>query len=167
MPELQPEAMTERRLDAPMRAYRIGDLHGRYKIFSGEGAVLVEGRWHRKGQGVIYASEHYSTAMLEKLAAFSGLLPHNQHYIEIEIPAGTSYEVVTKDSLPKWIDRRRARKFGSDWFETCRCSILVVPSYVARMERNVLINPNHPDSKAIKAGLEEPVWWDDRLTSSR
>ena len=146
-----------------MRAYRIGDPAGRYKIYSGEGAALAEARWHEKGQEIIYASEHYSTAMLEKLAHFNGILPPNQHFITIEIPTATSYEVVTKDSLPDWIHRPNARQFGSRWFSESRSAILIVPSYVAREERNILINPNHTDARLIKPGLEQPIWWDSRV----
>jgi RES domain-containing protein len=32
---------------------------------------------------MIYSSQHYSTAMLEKLVNGSGHLPPNQHYIEM------------------------------------------------------------------------------------
>jgi RES domain-containing protein len=155
--------MAVRGLDAPMRAYRIGDPDGRYPIYSGEGAALFEGRWHEKGQEIIYASEHYSTAMLEKLAHFNGILPANQHFLAIEIPVKTSYEVVTKDSLPVWTDASKARQFGAAWFAARRSAILIVPSYVAREERNILINPHHPDAKAIRPGLETPIWWDPRV----
>ena len=75
-----------------MRVYRICDANGRYPIYSGKGAALVEGRWHSLGQEVIYTSEHYSTAMLEKLVHVNGILPPNQHFVEIETPAGVSYE---------------------------------------------------------------------------
>ncbi len=152
-----------RSLDQPMRAFRIGDPKGAYPIYSGEGAAKVEGRWHERGQNVIYASEHYSTALLEKLAHWNGHLPPSQHYIEITIPAGTSYEVVTKDTLPGWVDAAVARAFGSRWFGERRSCILVVPSFVARLDTNVLINPDHPDARAIKVGLETPVPWDARL----
>ncbi|MFM1814401.1 MAG: hypothetical protein RLZ98_1096 [Pseudomonadota bacterium] len=155
--------MTVRKLESALRAYRIGDPHGRFQIYSGEGAALVEARWHRKGQEVIYASEHYSTAMLEKLAHFGGVLPDGQHFVEIDIPHGTSYEVVTKDSLPGWIDESIARGFGSKWLDEHRSAILLVPSFVAREERNILINPNHDEAKRIKPGLETPIWWDARL----
>ena len=126
---------------------------------------MAEGRWHEKGQEVIYASEHYSTAMLEKLAHYNGLLPANQHFIEIEIPVGTSYEEVTKDSLPDWhlTDSPVARAFGSGWIRDLRSAILIVPSCVAREELNVLINPHHPEARAIRVGREKPVWWDARL----
>lgn len=155
--------MSPRTLHEPMRAYRIGDPRGVYPIYSGEGAARQEGRWHVKGQEVIYASSNYSTAMLEKLAHFNGILPDGQHFIEITCPTGTSYEVVTADVLPKWIDAAEARAFGSRWIADKRSAILIVPSYVARVETNVLINPAHVDAKAIKRGLETPVWWDKRL----
>ena len=146
-----------------MRVFRIGDPDGLYPIYSGEGAARTEGRWHAKGQEVIYASEHFSTALLEKLAQFNGYLPPNQHFLEIEIPVGTTYEVVTKDSCPGWLRAAAARKVGASWYAAKRSAILIVPCFVARMERNVLINPSHPDSKRIRPRLEEPVVWDARL----
>jgi RES domain-containing protein len=141
-----------------MRCFRIGDPEGRFPIYSGEGAALVEGRWHEKRQEVIYASQNYATAMLEKLAHYNGLLPPNQHFIEIVVPAGTPYGEVTKDSLSDWDrpDGIVARAFGSQWLRERRSAILLVPSYVAREELNVLINPNHPDAGAIRQGRESP-----------
>jgi RES domain-containing protein len=160
MPASPPEP---RVLPSPLCAFRIGDPAGLYPIYSGEGSARVEGRWHERGQEVIYASEHYSTAMLEKLVHWNGILPPNQHCIEITIPHGVSYEVVTKDSLPGWTDPGLARPFGARWLAERRSAILLVPSIVARMERNVLINPLHADAKCIAPGLEEPVVWDARL----
>jgi RES domain-containing protein len=160
-------APTHRKLVDPMTAYRIGDPDGAHPIYSAEGARRVAGRWHRRGQLVIYASQHYSTAMLEKLAHYSGALPRGQCFIEITIPAGVSYECVTTDSLPAWdhSDGAAARKFGSAWIEAKRTAILIVPSVVARMETNILINPAHSDAARITCGLEKPVRWDTRLFS--
>ena len=152
-----------------MAAYRIGDPNGAYPIWSAGGARLVSGRWHEAGigAGVIYASAHYSTAMLEKLVHFSGELPPNQHFLEIHIPAGTSYEVVNPDALPGWADSDGdvARLFGRAWLMAARSAILIVPSVVARMERNIVFNTAHPDFAGIKPGLETPIWWDARLFS--
>ena len=92
--------MSPRALPEAIRAYRIGDVDGRFPVWSVEGAMQVAGRWHRLGAEVIYASEHYSTALLEKLVYCNGVLPPNQHFVEVAIPAGVSYEVVTKDSVP-------------------------------------------------------------------
>ncbi|HRD74842.1 MAG TPA: RES domain-containing protein [Hyphomicrobiaceae bacterium] len=155
--------MVARKLERALRVFRIGDPAGRYPIWSGEGAARQEGRWHMRGQEVIYTSEHYSTAMLEKLAHFNGVLPAGQHFVAAEVPAGTTYEVVTKDSLPAWIDANAARAFGAAWLGERRSAILIVPCFVAREERNVLINPAHGEARAIVPGLETPVTWDERL----
>jgi RES domain-containing protein len=103
--------------------------------------------------------------MLEKLAAGGGRLPPNQHYVTITIPKGTSYEVVTKDHLPGWDspDPSVSRDFGATWVRERRSAILLVPSFVARLERNVVINPNHAQARGIEVSLAEPVWWDKRL----
>jgi RES domain-containing protein len=153
-------------LDRTLTAYRIGDPDGEFPIFDATGSRLFPGRWNEPDTPVIYASEHYSTAMLEKLAhAAIGKLPPNQHFIEITIPRGLTYEVVTKDSLPGWDDRSMtaARKFGATWVKEKRSAILLVPSIAARMEKNVIIAPAHPEFGAIETSLHEPVCWDERL----
>ena len=156
---------SHRTLPEALTAYRIGDPAGEYPVFSAEGARRVQGRWHQVGDRVIYASRYYSTAMLEKLVHWNGALPPNQHFIEITIPAGLSYEVVTPDILPDWYEPggEAARRFARGWYDEARSVILLVPSVVARIERNVIINADHAEFSAIKPGLETPVWWDERL----
>lgn len=68
-------------LRKPLGAFRIGDARGAYEIFSGEGSRHNPGRWHKTGQPMIYASEHYSTAMLEKLVRL-GEMPPNHPTVE-------------------------------------------------------------------------------------
>ena len=156
-----------RGLPSPMRAYRMGDARGEFPVWSAEGARRAAGRWHEVGAEVIYASENYSTALLEVLANWGRRMPSNQHFVEIAIPAGASYEVVTPDVLPGWhLPRCEAsRRFGRDWYEERRSVILLVPSVVARTESNVVINTRHPEYEGldIGIGLETRVWWDRRL----
>ena len=148
--------MTGQVLDRVLTCYRIGDPDGRYPIFDATGSTI---------EPMIYASANYSTAMLEKLVHGSGQLPPNQHYIEITIPNGISYEMVTPDVLPGWEDTTFAasRPYGAQWQTEKRSAVLIVPSVVARMEQNILINPEHPDFRRIEHGLHQPVWWDRRL----
>lgn len=155
----------DRRLDEPLLAYRIGDPKGEFPIWDDGGARLSSGRWHEAGAAVIYASEHYSTSMLEKLVHYQGEIPSGQHFIEIAIPADTSYEVVNSDLIEGWSapDGEAARKFGRSWFAEKRSAILIVPSVVARMENNIVFNTQHDDFRWIKTGLETPIWWDERL----
>ncbi|NDD53975.1 hypothetical protein EBZ39_08875, partial [bacterium] len=56
--------------------------------------------WHEAGQRVIYAAEHYSTAMLEKLVHFGGELPNGQHYVELY--RGRTFLLVEKDAAGEW-----------------------------------------------------------------
>ena len=148
-----------------LTAYRIGDPAGRFPVYNPEGASRVQGRWHERGDRVVYAAAHYSTAMLEKLARLRSRLPPNQHYVEIDIPAGTSYEVASADNVPDWHQPggTAARGFGHRWYTERRSAILLVPSVVARMEQNIIINAAHEEFPRIRPGLETPVWWDERL----
>ncbi len=157
--------MAHRVLAKALRAYRLGDPAGQYPVWSAEGARRVSGRWHEAGAEVIYAAEHYSTAMLEKLVQWNGALPPNQHSIEIEVPVGASYEVVTTDTVPGWYTRdgEAARRFGRAWYAERRSLVLIVPSVVARMENNIVLNAAHPEFERVTVGLETPVWWDVRL----
>jgi len=153
------------RLDRTLVCYRIGDPDGEFPIYDARGSALFPGRWNTADTPVIYASEHYSTGLLEMLAHGSGHLPANQHYVAITVPKTTSYEVVTKDHLARWDtpEPTSSREFGASWVREGRSALLLVPSFVARLERNVIINPAHTDSAHIEVGLAEPVWWDDRL----
>ena len=153
------------RTDRVLTAFRIGDPDGAHPIFDAEGARLYPGRWNTPASPIIYASEHYSTAMLEKLVHANSVLPPNQHYIEITIPNGTSYEVFQTASTPGWDgkDESLCKAFGAQWFEEKRSAVLIAPSIPAPIENNILINPQHPDARAITYKLPQPVWWDERL----
>ena len=157
--------MTPQILDRGLTCYRIGDPHGTYPIFDAIGSTLAPGRWNTAGSPVIYTSEHFSTALLEKLARGSGALPPNQHYVLITIPRGLTYEVFSPPSLPGWdtMPATLSALHGERWCVEKRSLILIVPSVVARIERNILINPNHPEFKDVEVSLHEPVFWDRRL----
>lgn len=153
-------------LDRELKAYRIGTVSNQYPIFDGSGSVLYPGRWNTEDCRIIYCSEHYSTALLEKLVhSNTGKLPQGQQWIEISIPAGTTYEVVTPHSLPGWDNpsQQVSKRFGIQWVKQQRSAILLVPSIVARVDRNILINEAHSEFSKITTSLNEPVIWDSRL----
>jgi RES domain-containing protein len=114
---------------------------------------------------MLYTSEHYSTAMLEKLVHGSGHLPPDQHYILVTIPNGVSYEVLNAAALPDWYleSCNSSKPFGEAWQQQKRSLLLIVPSVVARPENNFLINPEHSEFHRVTASLHQPVWWDTRL----
>jgi RES domain-containing protein len=152
-------------LDRILTCYRIGDPAGAYPIFDAQGSKIYPGRWNTAASPMIYSSEHYSTAMLEKLVHGSGALPPNQHFIEITIPSGLSYEMFNQAAVPDWYlaSAASSKPYGDAWQSQGRSLILIVPSVVARPERNILINPQHAEFPKITTSLHQPVWWDARL----
>jgi RES domain-containing protein len=151
------------RRNAPLRAFRIADM--RHTIFDGTGAMLHGARWNSPGRRVVYASETYAGALLEILAHASGSVPRSQGYIEIEIPAGLRIEEIMPDDLPHWDSPsfEAARTFGDKWYDERRTPVLMVPSVATRIERNLLLNQEHPDFARTRASQPSPVRWDERL----
>lgn len=172
--------MTALVLDRTLKAYRIGIHNNRYPIFDGTGAKLYPGRWNTN-YPVIYCGENYSLAMLEKLVhSNTGNIPEQQQWIEITIPVGTTYEIVTTTRsgaspvsfgddganapcLPDWRESAVSKAFGDRWLDSNRSCILIVPSAIAPVENNILINEAHPQFLTIKTSLNRPVFWDRRL----
>jgi RES domain-containing protein len=56
-----------------------------------------------------------------------------------------------------------SRSFGDRWYDERRTPVLMVPSVVTHVERNILINQEHPDFSRISASQPVPVSWDRRL----
>jgi RES domain-containing protein len=152
-----------------VRAYRIAD--GRRPIFDPTGAFLHGGRWNSAGKRVIYAAQTYAGALLDVLVhANIGVVPTTQALVEITIPDGVSVETVEGVDVEGWAsdDLVASRQFGDGWLDQRRTAVLLVPSVALQgRERNVLINPDHPDSVRIRAGAPEAVVWDPRLFSRR
>jgi RES domain-containing protein len=146
-----------------LRAFRIADM--RHPIFDGTGAMLHGARWNSPGRRIVYAAETYAGALLEILVHASGAVPNGQGYIEIEIPAGLSVEEIAPEDVPRWdaLSFEAARKFGDRWYDERRTPVALVPSVVTLVERNVLINQEHPDFARLRASQPRPVRWDARL----
>jgi len=152
------------RPDGGLKAYRIADL--RFPLFDGGGAMLWGGRWNSPGRRIIYAALTFAGAMLEILVhANTGRVPKNHHYIEIDTPKGVSIEWLDTTQVPGWDqeDCFVSRAFGNEWYDSCRTTVLVVPSVISQLEQNILINQDHPDFLAIRASQPMPVRWDRRL----
>jgi len=131
--------------------------------------MLRGARWNSPGRRVIYAAETYAGALLEILVHSSGRVPRSLAYLEVEIPSTLAIEEVTTAGIPGWdaASFESARAFGDRWYDERRSPVLLVPSVVTRVERNVLVNQSHPDFGKIRAGEPQPVRWDARLWGGR
>lgn len=151
-----------------MRIFRIAD--SRHEVWNGTGAMLVGGRFNSPGRPVIYGALTFAGAMLEVLVhARIGKVPRHHVLVIGAVPEDVSVERVDAGQLPTgWDmleDPRAAQGFGDRWLAEGRSAVLVVPSVVARLEWNALVNPTHPDAARIQVSAAEPVQWDDRLFS--
>jgi len=127
--------------------------------------MLYGARWNSPGRRVIYAAETYAGALLEVLVHASGSVPKHHGYVRIEIPAGVEIEEARAAEVPRWDapSYEAARAFGDRWYDERRTAVLLVPSLVTTVERNVLLNQEHPEFARIRAGEPAPVRWDTRL----
>lgn len=150
-----------------MQLFRIGDE--RHPIWDGSGASWVGGRWNSVGRPLIYASTSYACAMLELLAHASiGRIPMTHRFVCVAVPADVSIEKLDMPSLPDgWDapDSPSAKAFGDLWIAQARSAILLVPSVVARLDFNALVNPLHPHARLLQPSAAQEVVWDKRLFS--
>jgi len=150
------------RRSAGFRAWRI--CKSTFPILSGDGAARHPGRWNSLGHPVVYASETFSGAMLEILVhANIGRPPRDLHFATITVPPSVSIEELTAADIADWSDVESTRRLGDACYAKGRAAVLLVPSVVTRLERNVVINPVHPDFARIQASKPKPVEWDPRL----
>lgn len=133
---------------------------------SGTGSAMTNGRWHQKGIHMVYTGSTISLAMLEILVQSSDVVSPVA-VIRVKVPDDL-IKVAEIADLPKgWdIDRRHAQPFGEAWFNARESVGLLVPSVVIPYEKNLLLNPEHPDFKQIKYELVMELNVDSRLLAA-
>ncbi len=149
-------------------AWRIDSAKWKTSSFSGIGAASVGGRWNPAGTHVVYASQHLSTASLEKFIHLPKPIPLTMKFIKFPILfAGVAIERPSLSALPRnWRAEPVAvesQQFGADWFRRGSTAVLAVPCAIIPEEENYVINPTHPDFKKIGIGPSEPFTFDPRL----
>jgi RES domain-containing protein len=136
-------------------------------ILSGEGAKEFGGRWNEPGLPLVYASESSSLSLLEQMVhAPLERLPKSLVAVRIEVPDDASVTRVDANSLPPdWreVGNTFCIALGSDWIRSAAGLVLIVPSAVNPLERNILLNPVHPDIARCSLGDLVDVEHDRRL----
>ena len=137
---------------------------------AGKGARITGGRWNSKGMAVLYASSTIALTVLETVVHLSsGGLPLNRQLVRIDIPDGLwarREEVDQETAIPGWNALPAGTAslgFGDGWLRAQRSAVLVVPSVIVPEERNILVNPAHPDAKDITARKVRKWTYDPRL----
>jgi hypothetical protein len=126
------------------------------------------GRWNEAGTRLAYASESRALAALE-YAAHVGAGDAGQDLVAVgaALPEDVSREDVSAEELPAGWDnpegRPELRRLGSAWAASGRSAVLSVPSALVPGERNLLLNPAHPEAAALLVQALEPFRLDPRL----
>jgi RES domain-containing protein len=151
-----------------MILYRICKAKYAKTAFSGAGGLDAAGRWHHKGQPIVYAAATLSLAALEYLVHL-GRRDAKVSLVSVRaaIPDVVDVEVIDVTSLPKNWDSSppvaSTMALGTEWCVEVRSAILKVPSVIVPGEFNYLLNPQHPDFKLIEISKPEPFSFDPRL----
>lgn len=148
-------------------AYRLCSV--RYRANSGKGAALYGGRWNRIGTEVIYTAGSPALAALEILVHYE-VLPQDFVLTPIRIPDELRVLVLKDRDLPPEWDREtialETQLLGEKWVAQQKYPVLSVPSTIIRGERNLVLNPAHPDFGRIRFLRSAPFRFDSRLRKS-
>jgi RES domain-containing protein len=154
-----------------MRLWRVSN----HADLSGEGGLRVQGRWHERGQRVVYLSEHAALAVLERLVHL-GVdpedLPSHYQLLTIDVPDDVAVENLAEPEVAARVaDWRHApeetRKLTRAWFRERRTALLRLPSVIVPDAFNHLLNPLHLDTARIAIVARQRVEFDVRLFGIR
>lgn len=151
-----------------MIVYRICKARYVSEIFSGNGGLKSAGRWHDKGQKVIYTAQSLS------LAAFELFVHLGRHDTKVSlvsaqatIPDSIEIEDVDRATLPSnWNESppvSATAALGTQWLVEKRTAVLRVPSAIIPGEFDYLLNPNHPEFQHFSFSNTETFLLDPRL----
>ena len=121
---------------------------------SGDGALRASGRWHTRGQRIVYCAQSPAAALLEILVHYEidvSDLPTRYRLLEIAVPDDLVVEHTSLSELPAdWRHRTDVtRAIGDAWLARRSAPLLHVPSAIVPETVNVLLNPAHPDATRL------------------
>ena len=142
-----------------MRVWRISN----FADLSGEGGLLIEGRWHFRGTPIVYCTDHPSTALLEILVhATRYTVPDYYQLLEIEVP--DDIETFAPTIAMNWDrDADETRRIGARFIADGIFALMNVPSVIMPKARNFLLNPAHADAGQIRIVETYRYPFDSRL----
>ena len=143
----------------------------RYPALDGVGGLYAEGRWHTRGQPIVYCAPNSGTALIEwivHLELSPEVIPERIPYLIVDLPDDLDLERHAAVLPEDWkANVAVTRDIGDEWLASRRTAALLVPSAVVPETINVLINPLHPDAARITVvrNFEDP--FDPRLLPGR
>jgi RES domain-containing protein len=133
----------------------------------GIGGTFADGRWHTRGERVVYFGATAAIVVLERLAHTDpDLLPTDLRLACFEF-AETVSTIKVEDICPlsgNWMhDDNATRRIGGQWWLACSSPLLLVPSAILPEESNYVLNALHAEAKSLRLIRERPFTFDPRL----
>ncbi|MDZ4657613.1 MAG: RES family NAD+ phosphorylase [Bythopirellula sp.] len=151
-----------------MDVWRICRLKHQASAFTGSGAEKTGGRWNHKGHPMVYTSENLSLAALELFVHVSpGIIPDDLISMRGKLPDSVSTIEIAESDLPSsWRNYPAPDELptiGTDWLLGAKSLVLIVPSAINALEKNLLLNPAHSEIKRLKIDASQPFQFDPRM----
>jgi RES domain-containing protein len=148
----------------PDRCFRI--TRQRYADLTGEGARLVGGRWNSAGRPAVYLAEAPSLAILETVVHLDldrETLPPDYVLIEVDFQGLTEEADWLEEGPNVPPSDQDCRSLGDSFLASGKALALRVPSVIAPMSRNLIVNPAHPLAAKAHIHAVTPFAFDRRL----
>lgn len=134
----------------------------------GIGGLYAGGRWHRRGRPIVYAASSAALAALEVLVHVDPLdAPDDLRLLTLDVPDDLLIEQLEVARLPaRWASvpaPDELAALGTEWLASRRGAALSVPSAVITIDRNLLLNPLHPEVGRVRIVGDEAFTFDPRL----
>lgn len=150
-----------------MRLWRLS----RHASLDGSGGLRVSGRWHTRGQPILYCATHPAAAILEQLVHQEIRRPEalqGYRMLQIELPDDVQADRIEfTDLSEQWRnDIGLTRRIGDEWLAGGNTAVLHVPSAVVAATYNAVINPRHADARRLQVLDDQLFVFDPRLLGS-
>ena len=97
--------------------------------------------------------------------------PADLRLLTLDLLTDSTIEVLEVSALPRaWAQvpaPPELQMIGTAWLRSRRTVALSVPSAVIKVERNILLNPLHPEAEGIRLIGDEPFSFDPRLFATQ
>ncbi len=151
-----------------MRVWRL--CREEYADLSGIGASLYGGRWNSPNRSVVYTASSLALAFVEIIPGLrKGVFPNGFVSLHITIKESASKKEIGIEEFPLgWREGKANQWFiktGDHWLQEKKELLLIIPSAIIPEEKNVLINPHHPEINLVEIIAIKPFTVDSRFIS--
>ncbi len=138
----------------------------RHRELLGAGGLRAPGRWHERGQPVVYLAETPAGALLEACVHTSANdVPPQYTLLGIAVDENVSQEELHVSTLSgQWINHVEiTREIGTKWLYEQRFCLLRIPSALVPATFNVMLNPLHAEAKGLRIQSAVKYPFDPRI----